>query len=51
MVKCHPPTNFFFIENYFKNKDLVIKKKLNALVTTGPTREYIDPVRFISNEF
>ena len=26
------------------------KKKINALVTTGPTREYIDPVRYISNE-
>ncbi len=45
-----PRQIFSFIENYFKNKDLVIKKKLNALVTTGPTREYIDPVRFISNE-
>ena len=26
------------------------KKNLKALVTTGPTREYIDPVRYISNE-
>ena len=36
------------IENYFKflNKD----KKLKALVTAGPTYEYIDPVRFISNK-
>jgi phosphopantothenoylcysteine decarboxylase/phosphopantothenate--cysteine ligase len=25
-------------------------KNLKALVTTGPTREYIDPVRYISNE-
>jgi len=25
-------------------------KKLKAIVTAGPTREYIDPVRFISNE-
>ena len=24
--------------------------KLNALVTAGPTREYIDPVRYLSNE-
>ena len=25
-------------------------KKINVLITAGPTREYIDPVRFISNE-
>ena len=35
----------FTIKNHF-NKN----KKLNALVTSGPTREYIDPVRYISNE-
>tara|TARA_Y100000590_G_scaffold7004_1_gene8984 strand:- start:5655 stop:6860 length:1206 start_codon:yes stop_codon:yes gene_type:complete len=36
------------IENYFSNfgKD----KKYKALVTAGPTREYIDPVRFITNK-
>ena len=26
------------------------KKKLKALVTAGPTREYIDPVRYITNK-
>ncbi len=31
-------------------KNLVKSKKLSAVVTTGPTREYIDPVRYISNE-
>ena len=36
------------IENYFTN-NLNEKKKLKALVTAGPTREYIDPVRFITN--
>jgi len=36
------------IENYFIN--LNKKKKLKALVTAGPTREYIDPVRFITNK-
>ena len=35
------------IEDYFIN--LNEKKKLKALVTAGPTREYIDPIRFISN--
>jgi len=35
------------IELYFKNKKK--NKKFKALVTAGPTREYIDPVRFITN--
>ena len=36
------------IEDYFVN--LNEKKKLKALVTAGPTREYIDPVRYITNK-
>ena len=36
------------IENYFDNLNL--GKKFKALVTAGPTREYIDPVRFITNK-
>ena len=35
------------IESYFI--DLSQRKKFKALVTAGPTREYIDPVRFITN--
>ena len=35
------------IEDYFVH--LNQNKKLKALVTAGPTREYIDPVRFITN--
>jgi len=35
------------IENYFNN--LRKNKKFKALVTAGPTYEYIDPVRFITN--
>ena len=38
-----------YIKKYFDNKDLVKKKKFSALVTSGPTREYLDPVRYISN--
>ena len=38
------------IEKFFTKKDLLKKKKISAIVTTGPTKEYIDPVRFISNE-
>ena len=35
------------IEVHFKN--IKNNNKLKALVTAGPTREFIDPVRFISN--
>ena len=45
-----PKKIFNEIKNYFYKKDLFKNKKLKALVTTGPTREYLDPVRFISNE-
>jgi len=41
---------FSYLKEYFKNKDLVKEKNISALITTGPTREYIDPVRYISNE-
>ena len=36
------------IESYFSN--LSQNKKFKALVTAGPTHEYIDPVRFITNK-
>jgi len=36
------------IKKYFSN--LYKSKKFKALVTAGPTYEYIDPVRFISNK-
>ena len=45
-----PRQIFSYLKEYFENKNLVKKKKISALVTTGPTREYIDPVRYISNE-
>ena len=44
-----PRQIFSYLKEYFKNKDLVKVKKISALVTTGPTREYIDPIRYISN--
>ena len=31
-------------------KNIIKRKCLKALVTAGPTREYLDPVRYISNE-
>ena len=36
------------VENYFIG--LRQNKKFKALVTAGPTREYIDPIRFITNK-
>ena len=45
-----PRQIFSYIKNYFDQKNLVKKKNFKALVTTGPTREYLDPVRYISNE-
>ena len=36
------------LENYFEN--LKINNKLKAIVTAGPTNEYIDPIRFITNK-
>ena len=36
------------IETYFFN--FIKTKKFKALVTAGPTREYIDPIRFITNK-
>ena len=43
-----PDTIVKQIESYFTN--LNQRKKFKALVTAGPTREYIDPVRFITNK-
>ena len=45
-----PRQIYSYVENYFNKRNIVKKKGLKALVTTGPTREYIDPVRYISNE-
>ncbi len=39
-----------FLVSFFKKKDFLKSKKIRAIVTTGPTKEYIDPVRYISNE-
>ena len=49
--KMSSPRHIFsYLKEYFENKDLIKEKKISALVTTGPTREYIDPIRYISNE-
>ena len=43
-----PKDIFQTIEIYFS--ELNKNKKLKAMVTAGPTNEYIDPVRFITNK-
>ena len=43
-----PKDIFQIIETHFSK--LNKNRKLKALVTAGPTNEYIDPVRFISNK-
>jgi len=43
-----PKDIFQIIEAYFS--ELKKNQKLKALVTAGPTNEYIDPVRFITNK-
>ena len=42
-----PETIFNEIKNFLLNQ--IKNKKIKALVTAGPTKEYIDPVRYISN--
>lgn len=41
-----PQDIFYFVRSVIRPKDF---EGVNALVTAGPTREYLDPVRFISN--
>jgi phosphopantothenoylcysteine decarboxylase/phosphopantothenate--cysteine ligase len=43
-----PEKIFEVVENYFN--ELNKNKRFKALVTAGPTNEYIDPVRFITNK-
>lgn len=45
-----PRQIYSFVEKYFHKKNIIKSKNLKALVTAGPTREYLDPVRYISNE-
>ena len=43
-----PSELLIYLENYFNN--LSNNKKFKALVTAGPTREYLDPVRYLTNK-
>jgi len=44
-----PDQIYEFIKNYFSDRNIAKNKNLRALVTAGPTKEYIRPVRFITN--
>ncbi len=43
-----PESIIKYLENYFQN--IHRNKKFKALVTAGPTKEFIDPVRFMTNK-
>ncbi|MDC3145613.1 bifunctional phosphopantothenoylcysteine decarboxylase/phosphopantothenate--cysteine ligase CoaBC [Candidatus Pelagibacter sp.] len=43
-----PSDILIHIDNYFSN--LQKNKKFKALVTAGPTREYLDPIRYLTNK-
>ena len=43
-----PKDIFNEINNFLSNQ--IVNKKIKAIVTAGPTHEYIDPVRFITNK-
>ena len=45
-----PKKIFDEIKKYFHKRNIVKNKAYKAIVTAGPTREYLDPVRYISNE-
>ena len=47
--KMSDPIDIFNEINNFLSYQ-IINKKIKALVTAGPTNEYIDPVRFITNK-
>ena len=44
-----PKEIYLYLKNYFYERNIVKNKNLKALVTAGPTKEYLDPVRFITN--
>jgi len=44
-----PEKIYEFLKDYFFERNIVKNKNLKAIVTAGPTKEYIDPVRFITN--
>ena len=48
--KMSSPNDIFeYLKTYFEDRDIIKNKKLKAMVTAGPTREYLDPVRYLSN--
>jgi len=48
-IMASPNEIFEFIKEYFTQRNLIKNLNLKALVTAGPTKEYLDPIRFITN--
>jgi len=44
-----PETIVSYLNDFFSRKKLNTASQLKAIITAGPTKEYIDPVRFITN--
>ena len=44
-----PEKIFKYLEEYLDQKNILKGKKLKALVTAGPTRDYLDPIRYVTN--
>ena len=48
--KMSSPSEIYkYLKKYFFERNILKNKNLKAVVTAGPTKEYIDPVRFITN--
>jgi len=44
-----PENVISYLNKFFSRNKLNVKNQLKAIVTAGPTKEYIDPVRYITN--
>tara|TARA_B100000686_G_C16771804_1_gene965659 strand:+ start:1178 stop:2392 length:1215 start_codon:yes stop_codon:yes gene_type:complete len=44
-----PEEIYKYLKEYLDKKNILKGKKLNALVTAGPTRDYLDPIRYLTN--
>jgi len=45
-----PEAIISYLNKFFSRNKVNIKNQLKAIVTAGPTNEYIDPVRYITNK-
>jgi len=45
-----PEEIYKYLKEHLNKKNILKGKKLNALVTAGPTRDYLDPIRYLTND-